>query len=470
MTVTYVEVARHRRAGEPLAPLRDRARASLGDEDLQGALRVMAGRFNVGRRIAMSDPAVSGLREKGMAIRSEGVARLRENLARLEKSLTDLGVHVHHAADGAAAVRVISDLARARGVKKVVKSKSMATEEIDLNAHLEDIGIEVVETDLGEYIVQKAHERPSHIIAPAVHKSRVQVTTLFSELAGHPLPDRREDLCAFAQERLRDDFLTADMGISGVNFACADTGTLVLVTNEGNGRMTTSLPPIHVAVMPIEKVLPRFSDLGVMVPLLVRNATGQKLSSYVSFLNGPRREGEVDGPEEMHVVILDNGRTGLLGTPFEPMLRCIRCAACLNVCPVYGTIGGHAYGGTYSGPMGAVLAPLLHGGEEFDDLPEATSLCGACSSVCPVGIPLHELLITLRQRARTSRGKRWFFGLWSRAWSRPSLYRASARLARYGRPLARLTPPGRRWAEGRTLPEPARQTFHAWWAKTRTAP
>src|SRR5439155_12736238 len=184
--------------------------------------------------------------EKGMAIRSEGVARLRENLARLEKSLTDLGVHVHHAADGAAAVRVISDLARARGVKKVVKSKSMATEEIDLNAHLEDIGIEVVETDLGEYIVQKAHERPSHIIAPAVHKSRVQVTTLFSELAGHPLPDRREDLCAFAQERLRDDFLTADMGISGVNFACADTGTLVLVTNEGNGRMTTSLPPIHV--------------------------------------------------------------------------------------------------------------------------------------------------------------------------------------------------------------------------------
>jgi L-lactate dehydrogenase complex protein LldF len=471
-TIRYVDIARHRHDGDPLPPLRDRAEAAIGDDTLQGALRVMAGRFAVGRKIRMSDPGMEELRARGIEIRAEGVAHLEENLARLEESLTSLGVVLHHALDGPEAVRIIADIAGRGGVKRIVKSKSMATEEVDLNYHLEQQGIEVIETDLGEWIVQKADERPSHIIAPAVHKTRGDVTKLFSQIAGRELPDRREDLCAFAQHELRDAFLGADMGITGVNFACADTGTLVLVTNEGNGRMSSTLPRIHVAVMPIEKVLARFSDLATMLPLLIGNATGQKLSSYVTFLSGPRREGELDGPEEMHVVVLDNGRRRLLGGPFEHMLRCIRCGACLNVCPVYGTIGGHAYGGTYSGPMGAVLTPLLSGMTEGADLPGASSLCGACTEACPVGIPLHDYLIKLREVADTAarprgRGRRLVFGAWSRMWSVPSLYRLSARLGRLG-PLARRTPAGRAWGEGRELPTPAAQSFHEWWRRERS--
>lgn len=467
MTVSYVDIARHRRPGELLPPLRDRAHAALRDADLQSTLRTMASRFNVGRRVAMSEPGMRELRERGTEIRREGVIHMRENLGRLEESLSRLGVHVHHAADGAAAVRVILDIASAGNVKKVVKSKSMATEEIDLNHNLERAGIQVVETDLGEYIVQMAHERPSHIIAPAVHKTRAQVTRLFSGIAGHALPDRREDLCAFAQERLRQEFLTADMGISGVNFACADTGTIALVTNEGNGRMTTSLPRIHVAVMPVEKVLASFDDLATMLPLLIRNATGQKLSAYVSLLTGPRRRGELDGPEEMHVVVLDNGRRALLGTPYEDMLRCIRCGACLNVCPVYGTIGGHAYGSVYSGPMGAVLTPLLSGMKEGSDLPFASSLCGACTEACPVGIPLHELLIRLRETRPAPRVKRLGFRVWSAIWGKPALYSISGRMARWARRLGRLTPMARAWGEGRHIPEPARESFHEWWSRER---
>jgi L-lactate dehydrogenase complex protein LldF len=476
VTVTYVEIARHRKPGEALPPLRDRAEASLGDADLQGALANMAGRFNRERERAMAEPGMAELRTRAEASRTNGVAAMRHYLTTLEASLRALGVHVHHAPTASDARRIIGGIAADAGVRRIVKSKSMATEEIDLNAHLEAQGIDVVETDLGEWIIQKAHERPSHIIAPAVHKSRGQVTTLFSELAGAALPDRREDLCAFAQERLRDAFLTADMGISGVNFACADTGTIALVTNEDNGRMTTSLPRVHVAVMPIEKVLPTFADLATMLPILVRNATGQKLSTYVTLLTGPRRAGELDGPEEMHVVILDNGRSALLGGPYEAMLRCIRCGACLNVCPVYGTIGGHAYGGVYSGPMGAVLTPLLSAMGEGADLPGASSLCGACSEACPVGIPLAEMLIELRADAQSlpaseerSRAKRWFFGVWSRAWSVPLVYRATVRAGSFaGRrapALVRRLPGVRRWADGRELPPLAAESFHDWWRR-----
>ena len=318
-------------------------------------------------------------------------------------------------------------------------------------------------------------ERPSHIIAPAVHKTRPQITELFSDLAGDALPDEREHLCAFAQQQLRGEFLAADLGVSGANFVCADTGTIVLVTNEGNGRLTTSLPRIHIALVPIEKVLARFEDLGTMLPLLTRHATGQPLTSYVSMITGPRRADELDGPDEVHVVFLDAGRTALLGTEFEDMLRCIRCGACLNVCPVYGTIGGHAYGGVYPGPMGAVLTPLLSGLEEGRELPGATSLCGACSDVCPVGIPLADLLIGLRGAvaAREPRGaRRAFFGLWSRAWSVPRLYRWSAQVGNWARRwprLARCLPVARGWGEGRALPPAVPETFHDWWRRERAA-
>ena len=355
------DLAHHRSPGDPLPPLRDRVEATLQNVELRGALRVMATRFNDARQVAMAEPGMAALKAQGTAIRSAGVADLRANLARAEASLQALGVQVHHAATGVEAAELIADLAEQRGVRRAVKSKSMATEEIDLNHHLEGRGVEVVETDLGEWIIQQASERPSHIIAPAVHKTRPQITRLFSDVAGEELADEREQLCAFAQHQLRDAFLTADLGISGANFVCADTGTIVLVTNEGNGRLTTSLPRVHVALVPVDKVLPRFADLSTMLPLLIRHATGQKLTSYVTLINGPRRDGELDGPDEVHVVFLDAGRTALLGTRFQEMLRCIRCGACLNVCPVYGTIGGHAYGGVYPGPMGAVLTPLLSG-------------------------------------------------------------------------------------------------------------
>jgi L-lactate dehydrogenase complex protein LldF len=447
--------------------------ATLNDVELRGALATMADRFNAARREAMSEPGMTALRARGTQIRAEGVAALRANVDRAEAALRRLGVHVHRADTGVAAAELIADLAARAGARRAVKSKSMATEEIDLNVHVEARGVEVFETDLGEWIIQKADERPSHIIAPAVHKTRPQVTRLFSDLAGEGIEDEREVLCAFAQRRLREVFLTADLGISGANFVCADTGTIALVTNEGNGRLTTSLPRVHIALVPVEKVLPRFEDLATMLPLLTRNATGQKLTSYVTLITGPRREGEVDGPEELHVVFLDGGRTALLDTPFRDMLRCIRCGACLNICPVYGTIGGHAYGGVYPGPMGAVLTPLLSGMRDGTELPGATSLCGACSEVCPVGIPLHELLLELRAATATrprSLPRRAFFALWSRLWARPSMYRRSARVALRARRHPRWVeglPVVRGWTTGRSLPPPVDEPFHDWWRRAR---
>jgi L-lactate dehydrogenase complex protein LldF len=333
---------------------------------------------------------------------------------------------------------------------------------------------------------------PSHIIAPAVHKTVPQVARLFTEVAGHTLPDDRTALCAFARERLRSKFLAAEMGITGVNFAAVDTGTLVLVTNEGNGRMCTSLPRLHVAVMPVEKVIPRFEDLGVLVPLLTRSATGQRLSTYLSMMTGPRRPGEVDGPERLHVIFLDHNRRSLLGTPYQEMLACVRCGACLNVCPVYRRIGGHAYDAVYSGPMGAVLTPLLSGGTEGRDLPDASSLCGACSEACPVGIPLADLLVRLRADLRhpgppvppatpwpsprpapgrpedtppgLRTGRRLAFGAWARLWASPTGYRLSATAARH---LSRIAPPAlvrrtplvKGWGEGRDIPLPTARSF-----------
>src|SRR5688500_12411781 len=379
----------------------------------------------------------------------------------------------------------------------------MATEEIHLNAALEADGIEVVETDLGEYIIQLAHGMPSHIIATAVHMAVSRVARLFTEAAGEPLPDDRTALCAFARQRLRSKFLSADMGITGVNFAAVDTGTVVLVTNEGNGRMCTSLPPVHVAVMPVEKVIPRFEDLGVLLPLLTRTATGQRLSTYVSMITGPRRAGEVDGPEKLHVIFLDHNRRSLLGTAYEEMLCCIRCGACLNVCPVYRRIGGHAYDAVYSGPMGAVLTPLLSGGTEGRDLPDASSLGGACSEACPGGLPPPDLLVPLRAHrpppapplppaapwpghpgevespvgtagdapghpGDTTPGsraaRRFGFEAWARLWASPAGYRLSAAA---GRGLGRLAPDAlirkapflSGWGEGRDIPLPAARSF-----------
>ncbi|HZQ66778.1 MAG TPA: LUD domain-containing protein, partial [Gaiellaceae bacterium] len=293
-------------------------------------------------------------------------------------------------------------------------------------------------------------------VAPAIEKTKEQVAELFSRVEGRPVPAQLEELTASARRQLRKVFLEADVGITGANFAVAETGTIVTVTNEGNGRLVASLPRVHIAITGIERLVPTLAELAPLLRLLGRSGTGQPLTSYTHLVTGPRREGEEDGPEELHVVFLENGRRNLMGTKYEEMLACIRCGACLNVCPVYRRTGGAAYGPVYSGPMGAVLLPLLVGLDRAPSLPHASSLCGACTEACPVKIPLHELLLDLRRDLVEERVAPWFeravFALWSLAWSSVAGYRLTTRLARLGQPLAGLVGPGRAWASGRRLP------------------
>ena len=316
----------------------------------------------------------------------------------------------------------------------------MATEEIGLNEALEAAGVRPVETDLGEYILQLAGEHPVHIIAPAIEKTKEDVAELLSRVEGQPVAPELEELTKAARRQLRETFHAADVGITGANFGVCDTGSIVLVTNEGNGRLVSSLPRVHVVLIGMERLVASLSDLAVLLRLLARSGTGQRLTTYTTLITGPRSEGEQDGPDELHVVILDNGRSKLAGGRYREMLACIRCGACLNVCPVYRKTGGAAYGPVYSGPMGAVLVPLLAGLEQAPDLPHASSLCGACTDACPVKIPLHELLLELR-RDLVEQGvapfrERLSFRLWSYAWSSPAGYRLTTRLARLGGPFA----------------------------------
>lgn len=409
-----------------------------------------------------ASPKIAELREKGSAIRRETLGDLEGYLAQLTRSVEGAGGHVHRAATPAGAREIIGAIARRHEVGLAVKSKSMVTEEIALTPYLEERGVEVVETDLGEYIVQLADERPAHIIGPALHKSRADVHKMFSELAGEDLPGEAEELTAFARTRLREDFHSADLGISGVNFAAADTGTLVLVTNEGNGRMVTSQPRVHIAVMTVEKVIPRLADLGVLIPLLSHSATSQKVSGYQTMVTGPRRDGEADGPEELHLVILDNGRTEVARGKYAEALACIRCGACQLACPVFRTLGGgHGYDSVYGGPIGAVLTPLIGEPDEGADLPYLSSLCGACADVCPVQIPLPDMLVDLRADYEQASGgsARLGWSLWSRAWSLPWAYRLSVlgartvgRLPGLVRTLAGRSALGRGWMRGRVLP------------------
>ncbi|HWS44778.1 MAG TPA: LutB/LldF family L-lactate oxidation iron-sulfur protein [Acidimicrobiia bacterium] len=447
---------------------RDRSAHAVDDPDLQRALRNLDRRL---RTAAAAQAAHPDWKDRAAAVRRETLADLDGWLDRLENSLAARGVHVHRAATPADARRVVLDIARASGARTVVKSKSMATEEIDLGNALEDAGIRSIETDLGEYIVQLAGERPSHMITPAIHKTLPQIRDVLAREAGSELPVDREALTAWTRARLRTEFLRADLGITGLNFAAADTGTLVLVTNEGNGRFCTTVPRVHVAVMPIEKVVPRLADVAFMVPLLTSHATGQALSNYVTMVSGPRRAGEVDGPDELHVVFLDNRRRTLLGTRYEEMLACIRCGACLNVCPVYRHVSGHAYDAVYSGPMGKVLTPLLSGGTEGTDLPYGSSLCHACSDACPVRIPLADLIVELRADVPAPgtparRARRRFWAAWARAWSSPRGYRVTTGMARLTRGVG-WAPGLGRWTRTRTLPRPAAEPFRARYAKER---
>ena len=415
------------------------------------------------------------VREQARAIKDATLAELDRHLETLEASVTARGGQVYWADDGDAACRIICNIIQSRGAKKVVKSKSMTSEEIHLNPALEAAGIETVETDFGEYIIQVAGHRPSHIVGPALHLSARQVADILSPVAGEALPVEREALAAFARRQLRARFAEADVGITGANFAIAETGSIVLISNEGNIRLTTALPKIHIALMGIEKVIPKLADLPFFLKVLARAATGQKLSVYTSIITGARRAGELDGPEEFHLVILDNGRSKILGGPLRESLFCIRCGACLNACPIYRNVGGHAYGGVYSGPIGAVLTPLYDGLAANHHLPHASSLCGACQAACPVKIQIPQMLIQLREKlhdepGQSSRLESLAYRTWAKILRSPRLYRIATWLAtrtmgRWVRSgwLRRLPGQLGGWTQKRDFPAPAPQRFRDWW-------
>ncbi len=448
-----------------------RAREKLRDERLQQALARLQTNFVDARARAIAElPDFEGFREAAAQIRERALADLDLYLEEFEKNATARGAEVHWAATHQEAARIVCEIARRHGVRKAVKSKSMVSEECDLNAALEAAGVEVVETDLGEYILQLAHEPPSHIVAPVVHKNKDEIATLFEHQHRRPRQSEIEALCREAREVLRPHFLTADMGISGANFLCAETGSILIVTNEGNGRMVTTLPRVHVAITGIEKVVPTLEDLATLLRLLPRSATGQSITNYVTLSTGVKGEGDLDGPEHFHIVLVDAGRTALLGTALQPMLRCIRCGACMNHCPVYQSVGGHAYGWVYPGPMGSVLTPAYVGLENALDLPHAATLCNQCGVVCPVKIPLPELMRKLREK-QMERGLRpWPERSALRAWAwlaqRPRAYAWATRLG--ARLLKRMAgeegllhrlPFGGGWTDGRDFPAPAGKTF-----------
>jgi len=423
------------------------------------------------------------VRDRARAIRADVIANLDRYLERFATAAESRGGRVHWAETGADAVRIVQEIARTGGVGTAVKSKSMVSEEIDLNAALESAGVRVVETDLGEWIVQLARDHPSHIIAPIIHKSGEDIARVMRERLGASAEDTRDPaaMAALARRMLRAEFLRADMGISGSNFGVAETGSLCLVTNEGNGRLTTTVPRIHVALMGIERIVSTLGDLAIMLQLLARSATGQKLSVYTNILTGPRRVGEPDGPEELHIVLVDNRRSGLAGTDVAEILYCIRCGACLNGCPVYQAIGGHAYGSVYPGPVGAVLTPALRGLHEFGELPHASSLCGACREICPVRIDIPRMLLTLRATGVETEGAPAWIARGLRTYAalatRPALFRAAAGAARRLTRLrarngwiGRLPGPLAGWTRQRDFPAFARRSFQDQWrARKRRA-
>lgn len=383
------------------ATVKERAELALNDEFLVKAVKFTTERLRNGKKNASAEHGNwEEWRERGRQIRLHTIAHLDYYLNLFVDNARANGVHVHFADKGEDAVAIAMDIAQRKAAKTVVKSKSMVSEELHLNHALEQIGVEAIETDLGEYIIQLAGEMPSHIVIPAIHKNRYQIADLLSEVAGERLEADTTILAGFVRKKLREKFLEADIGMTGCNFAIAETGSMVLFENEGNARMVTTVPKTQITLMGMERIIPSFEDLEVMATLLPRSATGQKLTMYMSAITGPKRAADADGPEEMHIIIVDNGRSLQLGDPeFQELLNCIRCGACLNACPVYRHIGGHAYGSTYSGPIGAVLTPALNKNiAEWDDIANASSLCGACYEACPVKIPLHDMLIYLRRR------------------------------------------------------------------------
>ena len=438
-------------------------REAVGDAHLRSSFRSAMDFLQAKRAAHFSDSAAfEQLRGVGEAIRRHSLSRLPDLLEQLETTLTERGVHVHWAATPAEANAIFLALAQQHGAKGMIKGKSMVSEEIELNHRMAEHGIDCLESDMGEDIVQLAGERPSHIIMPAIHKTKEEIARLFAEkIPGVDYTDSVDALIQIGRRVLRDQFRDARIGVSGVNFMVAETGSLVLVENEGNGRMCTSVPEVHIAITGIEKVVERLDHVMPLFSLLTRSATGQAVTTYLNVITGPRRAGELDGPNEVHLILLDNGRSqAFRDEQFRATLQCIRCGACMNHCPVYARIGGLAYGTTYPGPIGAIISPHLLGLEPTQDLPTASSLCGACGEVCPVGIPIPELLMQLRRAAKheaapgqvplagQGSARDWKEALAWRAWAwlneRPRLYRLAMGM---GHRLRWLTPP---WQGGWT--------------------
>ncbi|MDC3418050.1 LutB/LldF family L-lactate oxidation iron-sulfur protein [Aquibacillus salsiterrae] len=451
----------------------------LSDGFMRGAVRSAQGRLQTNRAKAAEELGEwEEWRNLGQEIRQHTMENLDYYLEQLTDKVAELGGHVFFAKTAEEANQYVSDVIKKKGAKKVAKSKSMVTEEIALNDILEANGCEVVETDLGEYILQiDDHDPPSHIVAPALHKNKEQIRDVFKEKLGYTKSEKPEELTLFAREKLREEFLAADVGITGCNFAIAESGSFALVTNEGNARMVSTLPKTQVTVMGMERIVPTWEDLDVVVSLLTRAAVGQKLTSYVTALTGPKIEGEVDGPEEFHLVIVDNGRSKILGTEFQEALHCIRCAACINVCPVYRHVGGHAYGSIYPGPIGAVLTPLLGGYDDYKELPYASSLCGACTEVCPVKIPLHKHLIQHRQKIaeeekKSGLAERIAMQAFGQLAGSAQLFKIATKTAPFlSTPFVKdgviSNGPGpiKGWTSSRDLPSPAKERFRDWFNK-----
>lgn len=470
-------------AHTPNVTFRERVDDALRDQILHTALDRATGRFQSLRLNALASlPDADGVRDRARAIRAHTLSHLDAYLEQFAANVERTGGQVHFAADAEALNEIVSAIARAHQTKTVVKGKSMISEETELNHALESEGIRVVETDLGEYIIQLAGETPSHIITPAIHKTKEQIGELLHEKISIPYTDDPTKMTAAARAVLRREFLNADMGISGVNFGVAETGTICLVENEGNGRLTTTAPRIHIALMGIERLVPKLDDLSVMLQVLARSATGQKITVYTNLLTGARRNGEGDGPDELHIILLDNGRSRVLGTEVAEILYCIRCGACLNACPVYREIGGHAYGSVYPGPVGAVLTPALGGIAPWSDLPQASSLCGACREVCPVRIDIPRMLLVERDQATRAGKMPWWlrFGLhmYSFIVIHPFLFRLATTFSRWGSRMLGafhkgwiqyLPPPLNGWTQSRDFPAFAAKPFHEQFRESRRA-
>ena len=459
------------------------AHEALLDPQLQEAMGNVRVGFIEKRQVVVDKlPEFDALRENAKDIKNHVLKHLDLYLERYEKKVLDAGGQVHFARDAEEMRTLVLDICRKAGAKTVTKGKSMISEEVGINAHLEENGITPVETDLGEYIIQLRGEGPSHIIAPAVHLTKAQVESDFRRVHTHLDPNRDlsepRTLLTEARAVLRSRFLAADVGITGANFLVAETGTSIIVTNEGNGDLTQTLPKVHIVLASLEKLVPTLEDASQILRVLARSATGQEMSVYTTLSTGPRRPGDVDGPQEYHVVLLDNGRTSMLGSEFEEMLRCIRCGACMNHCPVYHAVGGHAYGWVYPGPMGAVLTPTLIGVDKAGNLPNASTFCGRCESVCPMKIPLPKMMRHWREREferhLSPATMRYGIAFWAFFARRPQLYRLATRVAMgtlglFGRTKGRFSwlPFAGGWTRYRDFPAPQGDTFQAMWAKRK---